>query len=204
MFWRKSNITYDMLIPPLDKPFSQLSSAEAKEYFDWYIRNIPGRVEYLQAFSKIHLDISVDSLVPLWDWFLKNASVEKSPFSQNSALKKQLKHIPDDIARSVMIENSVQFSLQTEYILHDIAMYFGEVCVQNNDAIYWGFHTDIKKDSFANKPLLMGFCDRDFSPPFLPAFDPEFTVHNIACNLLDGDAAKEDLRDMYNKWRRLM
>lgn len=204
MFWNKKNIVYDILIPPLDKPFSEFSYAEAKSFFDWYIDNIPHRIEYLQSFSKINLDLSVDSLETIWDWFLSNASIEKTPSPRLDKIKSQLINLPNEIAKSIIDENSIQFTLQTEYILRDIAMYFGEVCVQNSKTIYWGFHTDLAKDSFANKPLLMGFCDRDFTPPFKTSFDPEFTVHNIACNLFDGDADKADLRNMYNKWLRLM
>lgn len=204
MFWNKKNMVYDILIPPLDKPFSEFSSTEAKSFFDWYVGNIPHRIEYLQSFSNINLNLSVDSLVPLWNWFLLNASIERTPSQKVNKLKTQLLHLPNEIAKSIIDENSIQFTLQTEYILRDVAMYFGEVCVHNNNTIYWGFHTDTSKDSFANKPLLMGFCDRDFKPPFMASFDPEFTVRNIACNLFDGDATKTDLKAMYDKWLRLM
>lgn len=204
MYWNKKKLKYDILIPPLSKPLDMLSLEEATNYFEWYINSIPTRIEYLKRISNLQLDLSPESLIPLWSWFLKQAEIENTPKAKLEELNSQIKAIPYDIASTVLEENKTQFSLQTEYILRDIAMYFGEVCVKNNQAIYWGFHTDAGKDSFANRPILMGFLDRDFSPPFQAEFDPTFTVRCIACNLFDGDASKQDLKRMYDKWKRMM
>lgn len=204
MYWNKKILNYDILIPPLSKPFDMLSLEEATNYFEWYINCIPKRIEYLRRVSNLQLDFSSESLVPLWNWLLKHAEIENTPKARLKEFNSQIKAMPYDIANTVLKENETQFSLQTEYILRDIAMYFGEVCVKNNQAIYWGFHTDTEKDSFANMPILMGFLDRDFSPPFQAEFDPTFTVRCIACNIFDGDATKQDLKYMYDKWQRMM
>lgn len=204
MYWKRKKLKYDILIPPLNKPLDMLNSEEAKAYFDWYINSIPSRIEYLKHISNLQLDFSPESLIPLWGWLLKQAEIENTPKAKLKELNSRMKTMPCDIASTVTEENKVQFSLQTEYILLDIAMYFGEVCVRNNPTIYWGFHTDGEKDSFVNRPILMGFLDRDFSPPFQAEFDPTFTVRCIACNLFDGDASKQDLKNIYDKWKRMM
>ena len=204
MYWRKEKLTCDILIPPLSKPIEELNLEEAKQYFDWYISCIPGRIEYLRQVSKVNLDMSPDSLVPLWDWFLRVAKIEYAPRAKMRELKREVRSLPRDIAKDILNENATQFSLQTEYIIRDIAMYFGEVYVENNEAIYWGYHTDLNKDSFANHPLLMGFLDRDFSPPFKAEFDPTFNVDLVACILYDGNATKFDLKRAYDKWQRMV
>ena len=178
MYWKKEKLHYEVLIPPIIKPFELLNGAEAKEYFNWYIEHIPERVNYLQTYSKVELDYSMNSLIEIWKWFLKNASIEKTPQKRMKSLMEELKNSPREIAKGIIEENKRQFSLETEYIIRDIAMYFGEVCVKNHNSIYWGYHTDIKKDSFANKPILMGFEDRD--------------------------ADKKDLLIMYQKWERMI
>lgn len=204
MYWEKNKLTYDLLIPPINKPFEAFSKHEAENYFRWYIGKLNERVVYLQEFSGVSLDYSVDSLNDIWAWFLKNAEIEKTPKEKLCEIKKQLKKQPNEIRNVVLKEQSEQFSLQTEYIIRDIAMYFGEVFVKNNSSISWGYHCDIKKDSFANMPLLVGFEDRNFNPPFKAELEPCFFVRRVACNIFDGDQKKDDLSDIYETWQRMV
>jgi len=204
MYWQKKKSTYDILIPPITKPFEEFTLNEAENYFNWHMSNLVERVLYLKKYSKVQLDYSVNSLIDIWAWFLKVAGAEKTPKEKLDEIKNQLKGKPKDLINTILQEQSEQFTLETEYIIRDIAMYFGEVIVKNNSSIYWGYHTDTKKDSFANLPLLMGFEDRDFNPPFNAAFDPVFIIHGIACNLFDGSHNKNDLVGMYKKWQRMI
>ena len=200
----KKRANYEFLVPPLNKPFDELTFQEATDYFEWFVDSIPERIEYLRSVTNLIFDYSPESLITLWKWVIEQADVEKAPKNQIKELKRNLKSIPYDMAETILTENSSQFTLQTEYMLRDVAMYFGEVCVKNNQSIYWGFHTDIEKDSFVNRPLLMGFLDKDFSPPFQAEFDPIFTVRCIAYNIIDGDESKYDLKQIYDKWKRMM
>ena len=204
MFWRKTELEYHILIPPIDKSFECFTEQEAQAYFDWFINAIDHRVEYLKQVSSIDLNYSVKSLTDIWGWFLSHAEIEKAPSIKKSELKKQLKSFPREIRNAILDEQREQFTLQTEYILRDIAMYFGEVYIRNNPSIHWGFHTDINQDSFANMPVLMGFEDRDFSPPFKAYFELNFILRGLACNVFDGDQKKTDLLDMYKIWQRMV
>ena len=71
---------YIPLIIPVDKPFEELSKAEAKAYFDWFISHVDERSEYIK--QKVSeglnmpigsLDFSIESLIFIWRWFLKIA-----------------------------------------------------------------------------------------------------------------------------------
>ncbi len=86
---------------------------------------------------------------------MKIAVIEKTPKAKIKEVKDQLKNQPKEMNEDVLNEQAKQFSLETEYIIRDIAMYFGEVYVKNNTSIKWGYHTDVKLDSFANMPLLL-------------------------------------------------
>lgn len=204
MYWQKKKLNYDILIPPITKPFEVFSLNEAEDYFNWFISNLDKRAFYLEKYSNARLDYSVDSLIEIWSWFLKVADIEKTPKEKLDEIKVQLKGKPKNFINNIIQEQLEQFTLETEYVIRDVAMYFGEVIVRNNNSIYWGYHTDIKKDSFANRPLLMGFEDRDFNPPFQASFDPVFTVRGIACNLFDNSQNKNDLVGMYKKWQRMI
>lgn len=181
-----------------------MNPQEAEEYFRWYVAKIDERVKYLEEFSSVTLNYSVESLENIWGWFLKNAEIEKTPDIKLYEIRRQIKGKSKEIADDIMREQAEQFSLQTEYIMRDIAMYFGEVCVKNNDSISWGYHTDIKRDSFANMPILVGFEDRDFSPPFKAYFELNFIIEGLANNIFDGDQKRSDLLDMYKKWQRMI
>ena len=204
MYWKRKKLNYDILISPIDKPFAEFDQNEANYYFQWYISHIKERVKYLSDYSGIVLDYSVDSLVFIWRWFLEIAEIEKTPAKGMKELRKDLKSFPKEITHAVLSERGKQFSLQTEYIIRDIAMYFGQLYVENNRSISWGYHTDTNKDSFANMPLLIGFEDREFDPPFKVEFEPCFIVREIACNIFDNEQNAEDLKNMYLNWQRMV
>ena len=204
MYWKKEKISYNILILPIDKPFSDFTKSEAESYFKWYMGQIESRIEVLKNYSGLALDCSVSSLTVIWGWFLKNAKTERTPKKRIQELKEQLKNQPKEIAKEILNEQKIQFSLETEYIIRDIATYFGEVFVKNNTSISWGYHTDTKLDSFANMPILIGFEDRDFTPPIKTHFDPVFMVQGIASNVFYKDSKKNDLLDLYNKLQRMV
>lgn len=204
MYWKKEKLSYNILIPPINKSFSDFKESEAESYFRWFIDQIKPRIEYLKNYSGVNLDYSVESLVNIWGWFLKKARIEKTPRAKIRELKRQLKNKPKEIADEILNEQSSQFSLETEYIIRDIAMYFGEVYVKNNASIAWGYHTDSKADSFANMPILVGFEDRDFTPPFRTHVEPVFMLRGVASNLFDRTYKKEDLLNFYNKLHRMV
>lgn len=204
MYWKRKKLAYNILIPPINKPFAEFTLKETECYFQWHINHIDERVIYLSDFSGITLDYTVESLVDIWRWFLEIAEIEKTPKRKINELEKQLGKIPKEIADTILTEQKEHFTLQTEYIIRDIAMYFGQVYVKNNPSISWGYHTDINKDSFANMPLLVGFEDRDFNPPFKVEFEPIFIVHGIACNIFDKEQNTTDLKEMYLNWQRMV
>lgn len=204
MYWQKKRLSYDILIPPIQKPFEEFHLSEAEAYFNWYIGQLDNRIQYLQDYSNIVLNYSVDSLVDIWGWFLMFAEIEKTPKNKMNEIRKQLISQPKEISEAVIREQSVQFTLETEYIIRDIAMYFGEVYVKNNSSISWGYHTDVKADSFANMPLLVGFEDRDFDPPYKAHFEPVEMVRTQACNIFDNSQSDEDLLNLYMTWQRMV
>ena len=81
-------------------------------------------------------------------------------------------------------------------------MYFGQTCVNNNESIYWGYHTNKRLDSFYNRPILMGFRDRDYNPPFEAHFDPAFHVYDSAHAMIN-QGYSDSLMILYNKWKRM-
>lgn len=202
MYWKKKILKYDILIPSNVKAFEEFTKEEIDEYFKWFVNKIPERVTYLSTYSGVCLDFSVNSLVDIWDWFIKTAEIEKTPQIRMKELKEQLKGQPKEIADATLKENREQLTLETMYIARDIAMYYGEVFVRNNKSLYWGYHTDVKADSFANRPLIMGFEDRNYSPYFQFHSDPVFFVQCCAEGILVDSTYPTELLEGYQKMQK--
>lgn len=207
MFWQRNKLDYKVLVPPIKKPFNKLSITEANSYLEWHISNIPERVEYLSevcaeklGINRELVDLSSDSLIYIWDWFLRIAEIEKTPQKKILQIKKELMNQEHIFLEQLVEESKTQFSMQTEFIIRDIGMYLGEVFILNNNKISWGYHSNIKQDSFANMPILIGFFDDEFNPPFQMFFEPNHMIHVQASNIFDNTSKKEDLYLLYKKW----
>lgn len=207
MFWKKTEIKYDVLIPPLSKRIEDLTPKETKIFFEWYIGQIPKRVEYLASYvagqlniDSHQIDYSPESLILVWKWFLGIAQTERTPKERIEGLCNLYVDLPITLRDYILNESREQFSLQTEYILRDIGMYLGEVFVKNSQCIHWGYYTKPKTDFYVNTPLLLGFEDNRFEPPFKMTFEPIHMVGVQAANIWDKTQKNTDLFELYQKW----
>ena len=145
-----------------------------------------------------------DRLTYIWKWFLNVAEIEekrskkikRTPFKVQNR-KKQFQYEFENL-------DSKKLSLQTEYILRDIGMYIGQMFVDYHSQIYWDFYTEPRTDFFVNKPLLLGFKDKEFMPPFSMEFEPIHMVGVQAAKLLDGTQKETDLLYLYEQWSRFI
>lgn len=200
---------YIPLIIPIDKPFEKLTKKEAKEYFDWFISHVDERSDYLR--QKVSeglnipietLDFSIESLIFIWRWFLKIVELKKTPRSVLRGLRKELKANgePKEFIKDMIRENSRELSIFSRYVIRDIGMYVGKMFVTNYQALRWDYHTDKKKDCFANMPQIFGFVDSNYNPPFELQFDPIHYTEMEASNLFDNSQDEKDLYHMYMRW----
>ena len=104
MYWQKKSLNYDIVIPPISKPFEKFNLSETETYFKWYMDQLCNRIKYLQDYSNTVLNFSVDSLVDIWGWFLKVAEIEKTPKIKMNEVKRQLKGQPKEIVEAVLKE----------------------------------------------------------------------------------------------------
>lgn len=193
MHWRHKKVTYDILIPELDKDIFQLDEKEAASYFQWFIERIPERVSYVSEVCAKELRVSVEkmdcspeSLLLLWKWFRRKARTELV--------------VCTDEKSDTICDNRRQLTLETEYILRDVGMYLGETFKKNNPQIYWTYYTKPHRDFFVNHPLLKGFVDRTFGKPFEACFEPIHMAHVQAARILDKTSKNEDLFNIYSLW----
>lgn len=208
-FRRKMRIEYEIAVPPFDRLIDEFTSKMAKDYFDWYMEMIPSRIQYLSEVHLRHtknngnkLDYSPESLIDLWDWFIDIAEIEKTPSKNIKKLRKDLKGLPDSFVEHVVRENEDRFTLLTEYIIRDIGMYMGEVLVKTSDQLSWSYFTKPKNLMHVNTPLLKGFIDDSFDPPFPLTFEPIHMVGVQASKIFDKEASKMDLFNLFQLWNK--
>ena len=202
MRYTKNMKTYEPLIIPLNKPFEDLTNKEAKDYFDWYMDHIDERSEYLRnkvsaslSISIDQLDYSLNSLIPVWKWFLGVAEIKNSFFLANKIQNRALKKL-------FYKEGESPFSVFTQYVLRDIAMYISKVFTHNYSKVTPTFKTSPKNYVYVNEPLLIGFIDDnpEYPKPFHPDLNPQSLVEICALSILDNTQHENDLLNDCLRW----
>jgi len=203
-------INYNPLPIPFHKPFEELSKKEANDYFDWFISNVGERSDYLRGkvasglnISEECLDFSLDSLKPIWMWFLQVAEVSKTPKDVLKKYKKSMIGQPKSYVDH-MINNHLneELSVFTEYVLRDIGMYIGKLFIDNYPCLKWTIKYTPKSYVYVNVPLIVGFIDDDesYPKPFHPDMDPIFVARAPAMKLFEKTQKDDDLYERCMKW----
>lgn len=188
---------YPLMEPPFEiKPFKQMSKTEAKAHFEWYISELPNRIDLLgKAFeltsgkSKDMLDFSPPSLTPLWEWFKTQIRQDPKPEVEIEAERSQL---PEHLRPHVEI-TTLKLSRGTTIIAMDIAAYFGEIFVRNHSSVNWGFVTKPLTFADVNQPVLTGFLSK-------AVLNPRQIVKNLTLRAVDNERSDDSLEEMYNNW----
>ena len=194
-----------MLVPPLGLNLYELTPKQAEENLRWFLGKIPERIGYLSercasdlAIPLECLDCSPESLKSIWKWFTETALIVQTPDEEIRLMQKQYAHLGDSFV------NKTKLSVVTEFIVRDIGMYLGEVFTSASSNIKWDLLTKPKNDFFYNHPVLAGFEDYSFTPPFKAVFEPIHMAGIQAAKLLGGDKNDTNLFGVFNKWLKYM
>ncbi|NPC93597.1 hypothetical protein HOO54_15465 [Bacillus sp. WMMC1349] len=151
---------YPLTAPPFKmKDFEEMTKKEANEFFDWFIEEIPSRIEVLkeQTEHKIKLDYSKESLIDLFTWYLSQITVYELSEEEIQANLDDLCQYPDFVYESEkerLLKNPVELKKENYTLAMDIAIYYGEVIIKNFPQIQWTFFTKPKSQSDLNEPIL--------------------------------------------------
>lgn len=150
-----------MQIPPFTfSSFQSLRPKQAKEIFQWYVNDIPARLEQLQKYldeetgGEIQLTKKPETLGPLWNWFSNTIETRKR---SESELQEELKAVPNWL-HSTVIANDEKLTFESLAVGMDIAIYFAEVFISNHTDVYWGYFVRPKSRVSVNEPVLLGFA----------------------------------------------
>jgi hypothetical protein len=130
---------YEIVAPPFFLDFSQMSRAELKAYYAWFLAEIPSRMRILQAavrdtagFRSWRANETVASLDKLGRWFAKVTTSRPRTEEEINAIKAQCTTIPfEDLGVGPELTD------ETFSLAFDIGMYFGRVMLTNHRSLVW-------------------------------------------------------------------
>ena len=132
------------LMPPVD--YSELSDEEAQRRFDELTSSSPERVAWLRREVGDVLDLTPESLVPLWEWFVRR---EGARSDRGGELPAWYEPDPPELA-------SQRLSPATLRDVDAMAHYLAEVFLHNVPGAAWGIGKLPKRMKYAhqNKPVV--------------------------------------------------
>jgi hypothetical protein len=141
-------------MPPLD--FSALTDEEAQRFFEEFTATAPERVAALRGeVGEAALDFSPESLVPLWEWFVRR---EGSRRDRGGELPAWYLADPPELAAQ-------RLSPATLRDVDAIGRYLGEVLLRNVEGAAWGIGKLPKRMKYVyqNRPVVK-LGDSDVEP----------------------------------------
>ena len=199
------DVEYSIEFPPMGVDYNSWDNKTAKEYFEWYITQIPFRTAYLcQRVSRdldvdiSLLDFSPESLNLIWEWYLKTAIIVEEDVQEIE--KYQKSDLYNLVGESSVIYEKL--SLNSLIIQRDIGMYLAKVFLTECQSLSWTYVHESPgkkvKDIFNNRPQLTGFLYNGEAV----MFEPIHMVGVQGANLLDKTHKVSDLYELYLKWSK--
>lgn len=138
-------------MPPVD--YSELSDEEAQRRFDALTSSSPERIAWLRAEVGEALDLSPESLVPLWEWFVRR---EHGRRDRGGEVPAWYEADPPELAAQ-------RLSPATLRDVDAIGLYLAEVFLRNVPGAAWGIAKLPKRMRYAhqNKPVVKLDDDQD-------------------------------------------
>ncbi len=199
-----NDVPYDLLVPPFG-PIHKLTPKKAQLYFEWFLEHIPERMEYFRnrcasdlGIPVSQLDYSLESMKPVWKWFLQTARTEMPTGEELEQQQKRAALLGPSCIHEV-------FTVATEFIIRDIGMYVSQFWMRNYKGLEWTYYTKPKSDVHVNQAIITGFLypsSNPSNPPSIMQFEPNHMVYVQAAKLLLHEESIADLHKVCAQWVR--
>ena len=194
-------MTYTLVQPPGDKPFSRMNKTEAVEYFEWFVGAIPDRLRVLEQavqnsaeFEGWTANKSPRSLLDLGSWFAGQVGTQPATASFSQFVKENLK------AQNPLLPTYDTHFIPSDKTLSltvDIGMYLGEVFTKNFQRLHWGI-CDLEGNIDYNQPVIKGLRSIDNKTEI--HCPTERLVHVLALGFINKTRSHSHLFELYKKW----
>lgn len=180
---------------PVTTTFSTMTKKELKEFYEWFMLNLPYCIEELMqlvrstpGFENWYPDDSPSSLDALGFWFV--AKVQKRDFTieEIEAIKNK---------RAGSIEAATwELTDNTKSLAVYVGMYYGEVAIKNNPVLKWEQKLGSKNLADFGQPVVVGLG--------AVPLNPVRVANSIACGFVNGTKTGPQLREAYEYWSKLV
>ena len=134
---------------------------DARKFFNWLMRQIPVRLEYLQMYIKLENIIlndmySDDALQIVNEWYNRHINyfyLDKEDIVYHMGMTYE----------QLSLSEKTSFTVETNYIAMDVALYFCDYLCKRINGMYWEIFKEGKKSIFYNCPVIKNKYDRSFS-----------------------------------------
>ena len=126
---------YVIFDPMVNRPLHELSREEARTAYNWFLANIPARLDELSRLvtaDGVELNYSESSLTSLHDWFY-------------------------EVVREEWALNNSAPSPELFSVCNDIGVYLSEFVIRSAKDIKWSFFTKDKRGLSYQRPVVSGF-----------------------------------------------
>ncbi|MBG9819595.1 MULTISPECIES: hypothetical protein [Bacillus] len=151
---------YVLMEPPIImESFETLSKKETKILFDWFVNQIPLRIEVLKNVTNGEVDFNFtpESLIDIYSWFLSQVEIYELSEEEIGKELEELRQYPDFIyedEKKSLLANPIEIAKVDYAIAMDIGIYYAEVIRRNHPQVEWTYFTKPKTYAYLNKPIL--------------------------------------------------
>ena len=196
-----ADVDYDLLVPPHGIAYSSMTATEAKEDFKWFVAHIPDRMDYFthrcandMKINVNKLDCSSESLIIVWDWFMKTARMEDTPEEQLKIMREQALLFGESaIVKKV-------YTVATRFMMRDIAIYWGQCFLKASNKLYWDYVQKPKSEVRIHQPCIRGLIANRNNKEYPTYFAPIHMVEVQASGIYDGSITRTNLIDVFHSW----
>jgi hypothetical protein len=171
-------------------PFRELTSKQARQQYEWFLSQIPVRLEELRLLIEpygLSLNYTRESLPALGRWF--ELQVETRPRTPEEMAAERLKE-------PAWLEGYVKpwvFTERTFSICIDTGIYFAELLRHFHPHLQWDLVLKPKNDADLHEPVLVGFPGR-------VRLNPTRIIRVLAYKVVDGESAAAELPRLLRTW----
>ena len=195
----QNNQSYELfsLPEPFNRAPHELSTVEAKQYFNWFMDQMPFRLQILKDMvastipEPLFSSLSEQAFYEMGVWLDKHLDMrELSPeeIEQNLVIFPQWIH--SSLPKMVLSERSISLCM-------DIGIYFGKMMIHNHPTLFWDYVRKPKSDANFQKTVISGF-------PKKMNLNPVQIVYVIANKKMNGVSTMDEFTTTYNVWSSMV
>ena len=190
---------YEIIKPPFNAIFGSMDKEHARLYFEWFIGQIPLRVDTLWSYVRSENgyadwspDFQPESLKLLGKWFCEHV---KSRSRTEQEIAKIAANSPAWFMNNFDIPGD-ELTNETISLAIDIGMYFGRTLEKNFPGLVWQPLLKQKKSVYYQQPIIVGKGKAQLNPIWI--------IKTYAYGILQGINGPEHLFELYKIWAVLL